>query len=723
MAHLVNLVVKDGSTRFKLLRPIGQWGPAFTLPLYEAAILSPQDNKTYISFVAFKMISNTQEDYFNMAFQDIKTSQVFQFNSNILPFVRYFQANVKGSTLLCIVLPYDTIVTSLRSLLSSNSRFSRGMDEKMIALVLEKALRGLEAIHKSGKHHTRITADTVFFDLGESTVYLAYAASLYERTTPSLYDWNCLPVNRMLAWGLAPEVKHDESLEFVDVYETEKSDIWLIGILALELAYGRILVENRRELLDIVNYVSSDPGALMDTWEELRIKSAEFAPGGNPLELPIVLSVNQTRFSECFGGFLARCLDANPENRASADELLNVHEFLRENVGKMKTFSDVVKGINPHVVRFNDRDLRKKQSKVSKQSDHLSFRHNGITYTILEPIGTWGPEYSLTVHEAIATSGFNDPSPRHVAFKMAKNVEGEYFELAMNSVERNTLFNHINILPLNTHFCKHLRQLETLCMVLPFDSQVLSLRSIVSTCPKFSNGIPQKCIAVALLYAVKGLHVLHSKDQDHYEITAGNIFYHFKEESIKLAFAASCYERTYAAEESGECPINSLLSWGLPPEVDILEEEDLIYEYDTFKADIWFIGIAALELAYGRIRVANRKELLRIASYISNMKRLPDTWEELRTETAEAEISKTQPNRIFLKFPEASEKPQRFDKYFGNFVAMCLNAEPTERPFANELLQDNFLRYIHEKESMEIFKATMIMGYEDFDKKKAVVID
>lgn len=390
--------------------------------------------------------------------------------------------------------------------------------------------------------------------------------------------------------------------------------------------------------------------------------------------------------------------------------------------GEMKTFSDMVKGINPHVARFLDQDLQKKQGTSSKESYHLSFRHNGITYTILEPIGTWGPEYNLTVYEAVTTTGFNDPSPRHVAFKMAKNLEGEYFEVAMNSVERNTSFNHINILPLNTHFCKHLKGIETLCLVLPFNSQVLSLRSIISTHPAFANGIPQTCIAVALLYAATGLHVLHTKDQDHYEITAGNIFYHIEDESIKLAFAASCYERTYAAEESGECPINNLLSWGSPPEVDFLEREGFIYEYDTFKSDIWFIGIAALELAYGRIRVANRKELLGIASYISNVRRLPDTWEELRTETAEAEILKSQPNRKFPKLPKASEKPQRFDIYFGNFVAMCLDAEPTERPFANELLQDDFLRYIHEGESMEIFKATMIMGYRDLDKKKAVVI-
>lgn len=723
MSQLINLVVKDGEIRFKLIRIVGKWGPAFTLPLYEAAILSPEDNKTHITYTAFKIVCNNQMNYFNMAFQDIQTSQVFQYNPNILPFVRSFQANVQGSTLLCIVLPYQTIVTTLRSLLSSNPRFCGGMDEKMIALVLQGVLRGLDAIHKTGRHHTRITADTVFYDTDEPNFYLAYAASLYEKTTTNLDYWNCRPINKMLAWGLAPEVKHDESLNFVDVYETEKSDIWLIGILALELAYGQILVENRGELLDIANYICSDPGGLMDTWEELRIKSAEFAPGADPLELPIVLSVNQTRFSKVFGGFLGRCLDADPENRASAEELLNVHDFLQGNLGKMNTFNDMVTGINPHVARMLDRDPKKKQASKSKEIYHLSFRHNGITYTILEPIGTWGPAYCETVYEAVTTSGFNDPSPQHVAFKMAKNVEDGFFDLAMDSVERNTAFSHVNILPINTHFCKHLKRIETLCMVLPFDSQVLSIRSIISTRPKFANGIPQACIAVALLHTVRGLQVIHSRMQDIYEINAGNIFYHIEDKTIKLAYAASYYERTYADEASGECPINELLTWGEPPEVDILEQSELIFEYETSQGDIWFVGLAALEMAYGRIRVANRKELLIIASYISNVRRLPDTWEELRTKSAEADIVKTKPYRKFLKFPTLWKKPQRFDEYFGNFVATCLVADPIERPSADELLQDDFLRYIDEEEGMEIFKTTMIKGYRNLDKKKAVVID
>ncbi|WOH00752.1 hypothetical protein DCAR_0520126 [Daucus carota subsp. sativus] len=365
-----------------------------------------------------------------------------------------------------------------------------------------------------------------------------------------------------------------------------------------------------------------------------------------------------------------------------------------------------------NVGEFLDGDNQMKQATSSEQSDHLSFCHNGLTYTILEPIGTWGlgafgPSTTLPVYEAVTTSGSNDPSPQHVAFIMACSLRERLFDLASYSIKKSIPCSHINILPFNTHFFIQLKGHKTLCIVLPFDAQVLSLRSIIQNRPKFANGIPQTCIAVALLHTVRGLHVLHTKDEPHYEVNAGSIFYHIEDKSIKLAFAASSYERTCAAEESNECPINELFVWAQPPEVDGLLRAYLLHEFNNFKADIWFVGIAALELAYGKIRVVNREEMYRIASYISKVRRLPNTWEELRTQT--------QQDRKNHKFPTAAEEPQRFNEYFGDFVGWCLDTEPDERPFANELLMHDFLRNVHEGESMEIFKAVMIKGCTDLD--------
>ena len=58
------------------------------------------------------------------------------------------------------------------------------------------------------------------------------------------------------------------------IYDTSKSDICLIGIVALELAYGKILAEISRELLQVASYIC-EVKTLTNTWEELRHKSAE----------------------------------------------------------------------------------------------------------------------------------------------------------------------------------------------------------------------------------------------------------------------------------------------------------------------------------------------------------------------------------------------------------------------------------------------------------------
>lgn len=49
------------------------------------------------------------------------------------------------------------------------------------------------------------------------------------------------------------------------------------------------------------------------------------------------------------------------------------------------------------------------------------------------------------------------------------------------------------------------------------------------------------------------------------------------------------------------------------------------------KQDIWAVGILALELSYGDIRVRSRQEFLRVIYYILNHNGLPRTWLQLRT--------------------------------------------------------------------------------------------
>lgn len=362
-----NLVISDGERRYKILQPIGTWGPDFSLIVYEALVLEAIDTNNNVPHVAFKMIKDNDElqDFHDMVVDDVNRSNEIVADGCrcILPILKSFYSEIDGDQTLCIVLPYDSQVISLRSLLSSNPRLTSGIHDKFIGIVLSRVLKALNKIHKKGNHHMQITAGNIFYNYQSNTIQLAYAASVYERDT-TLNDGNVCSVNKMLAWGLAPEVKGDESLNFVHFYDTEKSDIWLVGILALELAYGQIPVHNRKELLEIASYIN-EVKILPNTWEELRLKSSELIAkkalpfkkrkseeGSNSSIIPLSTEIREKRFSDYFGSLVATCLDTNVNKRASAKQLQQ-HVFLRKNVGSVPYFRDViVKGINPHVVRF-----------------------------------------------------------------------------------------------------------------------------------------------------------------------------------------------------------------------------------------------------------------------------------------------------------------------------------------------------------------------------------
>ncbi|KAK1362375.1 Protein kinase domain-containing protein [Heracleum sosnowskyi] len=359
-----NLVISDGERSYKILKPIGTWGPDFSLIVYEALVL---DSNNKVPHVAFKMIKETDDlqDFHEMVVDDVNRSTDFSAHGcrYILPIFKSFYSEIDGDLTLCIVLPFDSHVVSLRSLLSDNPSFTGGLHDKFIGIVLARVLKALRKVHKKGNHHMQITAGNIFYNYRSDTIQLAYAASVYERDTTLDDDGTVCSVNKMLAWALAPEVNDEESMEFVDNYDTEKSDIWLVGIAALELAYGKIQVRSRRELLEIASYIS-EVKILPNTWEELRQKSAELIAdralpikkrrfgNGSHTSNTALSTETERRLSACFGSFVATCLDTDVNMRASAKQLKK-HVFLKKNVGSLRYFRDViVKEKNPHVARF-----------------------------------------------------------------------------------------------------------------------------------------------------------------------------------------------------------------------------------------------------------------------------------------------------------------------------------------------------------------------------------
>ncbi|XP_055808475.1 serine/threonine-protein kinase BLUS1-like [Solanum dulcamara] len=268
---------------------------------------------------------------------------------------------------------------------------------------------------------------------------------------------------------------------------------------------------------------------------------------------------------------------------------------------------------------------------------------------------------------------------------------------------------------------------EGWCVALPHMSEG-SLRYILST--RFHYGLPEDCIAIALKQALLGLFVLHSSGRVHKCFSAGNIYVNFKPSpvsnvEIKLGFAATIYESdldTPIFVEQGTnqeanlaCgpsvpPLNLLSEWASAPEVYYAKYYDsdddnlnpaqspLFRDDDdyTIKSDIWLVGIAALELAYGNLRISNRKEFEALIKKIKRLKRLPDKLEHVLEELY-VEEEKGKMKKVVGYFKDKlkvvkNKKEKKFSDDFEELVLDCLSNKPSKRPSVQNLLHRPFFR-------------------------------
>ncbi|GAV74647.1 Pkinase domain-containing protein [Cephalotus follicularis] len=216
-------------------------------------------------------------------------------------------------------------------------------------------------------------------------------------------------------------------------------------------------------------------------------------------------------------------------------------------------------------------------------------------------------------------------------------------------VQTMSLIDHPNVLRAHCSFTAG----HSLWVVMPYMAGGSCLHIMKSSYPE---GFEEPVIATLLRETLKALVYLHSHGHIHRDVKAGNILID-SNGAVKLAdFGVSaCMFDTGDRQRSRNTFVGTPC-WMAP---EVMQQ---LHGYD-FKADIWSLGITALELAHGH-----------------------------------APFSKYPPMKVLLMTLQNAppgldyERDKRFSKSFKEMVAACLVKDPKKRPTSEKLLKHHFFK-------------------------------
>lgn len=176
-----------------------------------------------------------------------------------------------------------------------------GFTEDIVAYLLHETLKGLNYLHSRGLIHRNVKAGNILLD-NQGGVKLAdfgFIASTEQHVKTVIQHSSYL-------YNMAPEVMDNNKAKEMDY----RSDIWSIGITALELAKG-VTPYAKYASTNLLTYIqNNEPPSLASYSHEKQLHAQ-----GNP-------------FSKFFDEFYKKCLQKNTQLRPSVGELLK-HKLLR----------------------------------------------------------------------------------------------------------------------------------------------------------------------------------------------------------------------------------------------------------------------------------------------------------------------------------------------------------------------------------------------------------
>mmetsp|Transcript_43320 Transcript_43320/g.104702 ORF Transcript_43320/g.104702 Transcript_43320/m.104702 type:complete len:461 (-) Transcript_43320:222-1604(-) len=242
-------------------------------------------------------------------------------------------------------------------------------------------------------------------------------------------------------------------------------------------------------------------------------------------------------------------------------------------------------------------------------------------------------------------------------------------------VQAMRLSSHPNVLQCHTAFCIS----SDLWLTVQLMRKGSSLQCLEGARKILRQKQPNAPMEGHILYVLHetllGLKYIHDNGQIHRDVKAGNILLD-GDGQVRIAdFGVSGWLVNAGTQQEKAKTFVGTPCWMAP---EVMEQ---IHGYD-YKADIWSLGITALELAKGFAPYAKYPPMKVLILTIQEDPPSLDTYEE---ETGD-------------DFGEEDDQVQEvFSKSFRSLVDICLQKDPSKRPQSIELLQSKYLNAMQDE--------------------------
>jgi serine/threonine-protein kinase OSR1/STK39 len=305
--------------------------------------------------------------------------------------------------------------------------------------------------------------------------------------------------------------------------------------------------------------------------------------------------------------------------------------------------------------------------------------------SLYELIGKIGQGAFASVWKA-DTKSDDDKKKRECAIKVLNldHVDSNLNEIRLE-VQAMRLSSHPNVLPCHAAFVKA----TDLWLVTQLMRKGSSLHCLDGARRKYREmGQPAAKMEEHILYIIHetllGLQYIHENGQIHRDIKAGNILID-SDGHVRIAdFGVSGWLVNAGTQQEKAKTFVGTPCWMAP---EVMEQ---IHGYD-YKADIWSLGITALELAKGYAPYARYPPMKVLILTIQEDPPSLDSYDEedgMEDETDQVE--------------------EDFTKNFRQLVEKCLQKNPAKRPKTQELLSSKHLDGLQDEATREARRTALV---------------